>query len=128
MPLRYSSRRTRRISMTSLIDVIFLLLLFFMLTSTFTKFAELPLVSAGQGATAPTDQAPVFIRLGSDTVLLNGAAADIQTIAEPLSALVQDAPRTVLITTAGSEVTSQRLVDLLVALAPISGVAVQVLR
>ena len=42
-------RRRRRLSMTSLIDVIFLLLLFFMLSSTFTRFAELELAAGGTG-------------------------------------------------------------------------------
>ena len=35
--------------MTSLIDVIFLLLLFFMLTSTFSKFSEVPLAVQARG-------------------------------------------------------------------------------
>ena len=43
------ARRRRRLSMTSLIDVIFLLLLFFMLTSTFTRFSEVELTAAGSG-------------------------------------------------------------------------------
>ena len=47
-----STRRRRKLSMTSLIDVIFLLLLFFMLTSTFTRFAELDLAAASGGGGA----------------------------------------------------------------------------
>ena len=54
--------------MTSLIDVIFLLLLFFMLTSTFTRFSEVELTAAGSGTPpqAPTE-APLFLRLGAET-------------------------------------------------------------
>jgi biopolymer transport protein ExbD len=37
------------VTLTPLIDVIFLLLLFFMLSSTFTRFAEVPLTNAGGG-------------------------------------------------------------------------------
>ena len=44
--------------MTSLIDVIFLLLLFFMLTSTFSKFAEIELAAATSGAGAATGAKP----------------------------------------------------------------------
>ena len=59
--------------MTSLIDVIFLLLLFFMLTSTFSKFSEVPLAAAGSGAVAQaSDAKPVFLQLGPDTLRLNG--------------------------------------------------------
>ena len=62
----------RRLSMTSLIDVIFLLLLFFMLTSTFSKFSEVELASAaGSAQAAPSDAAdatpvPVIVSLGAD--------------------------------------------------------------
>ncbi len=40
--------------MTSLIDVIFLLRLFFMLSSTFSRFAEVELTAAGASASAPS--------------------------------------------------------------------------
>ncbi|MEM8921756.1 MAG: biopolymer transporter ExbD, partial [Pseudomonadota bacterium] len=39
-------RRRGRSSITSLIDVIFLLLLFFMLASTFTRFSEVDIAAA----------------------------------------------------------------------------------
>ncbi|WP_367714863.1 biopolymer transporter ExbD [Nitratireductor sp. GISD-1A_MAKvit] len=41
-------RRRKPLSLTSLIDVIFLLLLFFMLSSTFTRFASVE-ISGGAG-------------------------------------------------------------------------------
>ena len=49
--------------MTSLIDVIFLLLLFFMLSSTFSRFAEVEISAAAGGAAAPSDTPPAFLRL-----------------------------------------------------------------
>lgn len=49
--MRLSTMRRRRsiISLTSLIDVIFLLLLFFMLSSTFSRYSQLDLGVAGTG-------------------------------------------------------------------------------
>ncbi len=67
------SRRT--LSMTSLIDVIFLLLLFFMLSSTFTRYASVDL-SGGASAQAVNDSAPqLLISLRGDGILVNGIEA-----------------------------------------------------
>lgn len=65
--------------MTSLIDVIFLLLLFFMLTSTFTRFGEVPLLQAGRSADAevPVDAVRVFVRLSPEGATLNGQPVDL---------------------------------------------------
>ncbi len=66
-----TGRRRRPISVTSLIDVIFLLLLFFMLSSTFAKFAEVEITGgrAGQGAGGVPD---VIIRLVDEDWSVNG--------------------------------------------------------
>ena len=64
--------------MTSLIDVIFLLLLFFMLSSTFTRFAEVPLVNAGGGTRE--NSPPLFVQLRVDAVTLNGAAMPMDAL------------------------------------------------
>ncbi len=61
MHLRKREKRKNIIGLTSLIDVIFLLLLFFMLTSTFTKFTEFDLSAATKGQTDPNATKPVFI-------------------------------------------------------------------
>lgn len=65
-------RRRRPISVTSLIDVIFLLLLFFMLTSTFARFAEVEITGgrAGQGAAGGAPD--VIIRLVDEEWTVNG--------------------------------------------------------
>lgn len=53
MHLKAQSRRKLRLSLTPLIDVVFLLLIFFMLASTFLKFSAMPIAGAtgGNGAT-----------------------------------------------------------------------------
>lgn len=111
--------------MTSLIDVIFLLLLFFMLTSTFSKFSEVELSAASGGAALASDVKPLFLQLSTENLTLNGDALDL---AELVSALPvrTDAPVPLLISLRG-EVTSQRLTDLLVALRGARGVTPTVL-
>lgn len=119
--------RRRRLSMTSLIDVIFLLLLFFMLSSTFTRFAEIDLASAGAGGAASA-QPPVFLSLGTDRLRLNGSDAALADLPEALRPLREgDAPLPVLIAT-GTDVTAQRLTNLLAALRAIPGLSVTVLE
>lgn len=111
--------------MTSLIDVIFLLLLFFMLTSTFSKFAEVELSAAGAGAVASPDAPPLFMQLGADDVRLNGDPVDLDALG--LSPLAKAEQGTTLLVSLGTEVDSQRLTDLLVALRRLPALRVTVL-
>lgn len=114
-------------SLTSLIDVIFLLLLFFMLTSTFTRFSEVELAAAAAGTGAASAQPPMFLRLAGDDVSLNGDSLALDALPE---ALAKDgdaeAPRILLVSLAEG-VTAQRLTDLLGVLRGVPNVAPQVL-
>ena len=55
----------RAVSLTALIDVIFLLVLFFMLSSTFTRFAKVEI--SGAPATTPSQAKPPDILIGIDS-------------------------------------------------------------
>lgn len=128
MAIQTATRRRKQISMTSLIDVIFLLLLFFMLSSTFTRFAEIPLVgaSAGQQAKA-SDKPPLFLRLAEDALELNGQTVALDRLIAEVEALDPAEGQAVLI--APSEaVASQRLVDVLVVLSSRPDLSVVVLE
>lgn len=95
--------------MTSLVDVIFLLLLFFMLTSTFSKFSEVTL-SAASGGGDETGQTPIFLQLFEDRLTVNGQVQALDALAlEP-----EDGQALLVSLKAG--VTAQRLTDALVAL------------
>ncbi|MEM9319592.1 MAG: biopolymer transporter ExbD [Pseudomonadota bacterium] len=118
------ARRRRVISVTSLIDVIFLLLLFFMLTSTFTRFAELPLSAATAGASLAADRPPLFLRLEPEAVSLNG---EVLRLGALVSRLGNEDADTLLVSLT-PDVTAQRLTDLLVTLAPLDGLNVTVLE
>ena len=110
--------------MTSLIDVIFLLLLFFMLSSTFSTFAEVELSAAGGGGTA--EGAPLFVQLGPDSLRLNGTPLDLAALDS--SALAARETPVAVIVSLGDGVSAQRLTDLLVALRPYPALAVTVLE
>ncbi|WP_237212565.1 ExbD/TolR family protein [Ruegeria lacuscaerulensis] len=112
----------RPLAMTPLIDVIFLLLLFFMLTSTFSKYGEIELSNATTGGTAteaPQDR--VFVQLGAERLVLNGAPV---TLVE-LTAQVTTGQ---VLISLDSDTTAQHLVDLLVELRGREGLSVLVLE
>ncbi|WP_299550615.1 biopolymer transporter ExbD [uncultured Tateyamaria sp.] len=114
--------------MTSLIDVIFLLLLFFMLTSTFSKFAEVELAAGGAGqAAAPDSMPPLFLQVGEEMLALNGESVEIDSLEASLRDSIPEAETRPVIVSLRDGVTSQRLTDLLVILRTVPGLRVSVL-
>lgn len=113
--------RRRALSMTSLVDVIFLLLLFFMLSSTFSRFAEVELTSATQGASGTRVREAQFMRLAQEELTLNGTPLSLDALAETLS----DGP---VFVSLGADVTAQRLIDLMGVLRAVPDIAVTVLQ
>lgn len=105
------TRRRATISLTSLIDVIFLLLLFFMLSTTFSQQGEVELTAAGGGAEA-TRNRPVFVQLGPEELTLNATSVTLDSLAPALAELAEDEDTLVLVALR-PEVTAQRLIDLL---------------
>jgi biopolymer transport protein ExbD len=98
--------------MTSLIDVIFLLLLFFMLSSTFSRFSDVEMALSAPGGGAAGLDGSAFLRLGADEVDLNGAVLPLDGVVTRLATLEVER----LIVSVGHTVSAQRLTDFLVAL------------
>ncbi|WP_319773127.1 biopolymer transporter ExbD [Breoghania sp.] len=85
--------RRRPIGLTSLIDVIFLLLLFFMLASTFSNYQALPLAGGGQATAALREEAarPALLRIhGNGQMDLNGQSVSAETLAGKLAELQEN--------------------------------------
>ncbi|PTW50229.1 biopolymer transporter ExbD [Rhodovulum kholense] len=124
-------RRRRPLSLTPLVDVIFLLLLFFMLSSTFTRFAEVDLSAAAPGGSAATPETkPLFLQLAPEGLRLNGRDMPLEALADtlalaPAEGMAADA-QPVLVALRGA-VSAQRLTDLLVVLRAVPGIRVTVL-
>ncbi|WP_420407549.1 ExbD/TolR family protein [Hoeflea sp.] len=111
----------RRLALTPLIDVIFLLLLFFMLSSTFSRFAEVP-VQGGMAGAGRGERPDVLISVSSGSIRLNGADITVDGIRDRLGELkLLGASHAVI--TVGADVTSQTMVDILDAA---SGAEIQV--
>jgi biopolymer transport protein ExbD len=113
--------------MASLIDVIFLLLLFFMLASTFSQRVEIDLSSGSEGA-PPAAERDTVLRLTVDTgtLVLDGEALALAALPDAVAARAE-APDTLLAVEVGENVDVQRLTDVLLALRG-SPVAVRVIE
>lgn len=108
--------------MTPLIDVVFLLLLFFMLSSTFSSFGEIELSQAtGSAATQDTPIERAFVQLGAARLALNGSPITL----DDLAAQVETGQ---LLVSLDADVSAQRMVDLLVRLRGRDGLTVTVLE
>ncbi|SOE18871.1 outer membrane transport energization protein ExbD [Hoeflea halophila] len=114
--------------MTSLIDVIFLLLLFFMLTSTFSKFADVELgASGGQSASAQT-MVPAFVKLAADRVLLNGMEFEKDALVDEIERLQASSRVNAILMSVDEAANAQQLVDMLLILRRLPGIDVQIVR
>lgn len=98
---RYKSRR--RLSLTTLIDVIFLLLLFFMLSTTFTRFGEIVIFE--QGASTSENSATnnlqgkpdIVLQVGQDQWRLNGKAVQQSEAVDILELQYEKGARSILL-------------------------------
>ncbi len=126
MALKRITRR-RSLSITSLIDVIFLLLLFFMLASTFSKFSELDIAATGAGSEAMSE-APDILELVIDThhMRLDGAVLPAHGWTAALKGKLTD--NTVVALSVAPEISTQRMTDVLAKLNQIPGLTIYVVE
>jgi biopolymer transport protein ExbD len=128
MPVSAATFRRRKLSLTSLIDVIFLLLLFFMLSSTFSRNGEITFLAAAAGSGGSTVSPPLFLRLDGTSLSLNGVAIARDQLIAAITDRIGDnpAPRMIVSVTGGA--TSQALVDVLVPLGQVPGAEITVVE
>lgn len=113
MLLGFEPRHRRKPSLTPMIDVVFLLLVFFMLASRFgmNNAIQIPLVGAGGEYTGP----PLLIDVLQDTVRLNGIDIGMDAMANAITDLTEE--KTDVVILRGKEDASlQRIVDISVSL------------
>jgi len=107
--------RRKTISMTPLIDVVFILLLFFMLTSSFIKWQQMQLAVSGPSAAsvATSDKPPLIARLSSDGQVSLGGESFLSHEDEALKAFIdRHEPSRILLTT-DEEASIQQIVSLI---------------
>ncbi|WP_422050992.1 ExbD/TolR family protein [Shimia sp.] len=108
-----SQRTSRKPSLTPMIDVVFLLLVFFMLASRFGQDMSVPLMLGGSGQSYSGP--PRLVDIYTDTLRLNGVELELPQIAQQLDDLTKD-PTDVVILRAREDTTMQRTVEVMEAL------------
>lgn len=115
MEFKRFTRKPKQMGLTSLIDVVFLLLIFFMLSTSFVKTESIELSFPNQGKVAEKqDKEPLRIFIYSDArVFLEEKEMAMDDLkAELRLALFKSSERPVLIFS-GKEVTVQKLVSIM---------------
>jgi len=101
-------RRRRKPSLTPMIDVVFLLLVFFMLASRFGSDAVLQLPLAGQGGSY--DGPPRLIGIGANNLDVNGVPVADKNLTQALAPLMTS-PADMLILRGRDGANLQRITD-----------------
>ena len=99
-----------RISLTPIIDVVFILLIFFMLASNFNKIGELKMDMSKESSQASNEDVKI-IKLAveqTNSVISNGKRYDDDELLTMIRLAIQDANRYSIILTAKNDVTYQR--------------------
>ncbi|MGR3197446.1 MAG: ExbD/TolR family protein [Paracoccus sp. (in: a-proteobacteria)] len=99
-------------SLTPMIDVVFLLLIFFMLASRFGMDAVLPIAGGAEGAGSDWQGAPRLVDIAPVELRLNGAPVTPETLPEALSDLLPN-PAAAVILRPQEGADLQRLVDVM---------------
>ena len=116
----------KRLALTSLIDIIFLLLLFLMLTSTFSKFSEIELSVAATAAESNVSEKILFLRISALRIDLNSDEVQINSLSKSIESFTKNSKAS-LVVSMDQDVTSQRLVDILGIVANIEGLSVNLI-
>lgn len=95
MDFAIPARARRKPSLTPMIDVVFLLLVFFMLASRFGMDAVLPLPLAAGGGSY--DGPPRLVDIGPQEIWLNGVIASEETLADTLKPLTSTPADTIIL-------------------------------
>ncbi|HKK30075.1 MAG TPA: biopolymer transporter ExbD [Alphaproteobacteria bacterium] len=115
--------RRRRPSLTPMIDVVFLLLVFFMLTARFGGYQAAP-VALGGGA-GEWQGPPRLVTVGPDRLALNGEPIALSELSQALRPLLPDAAAPVVVRSE-EDATLQRVMQVMDALRE-NGIATLVL-
>ncbi len=114
--MRKDKRRTGfELDLTPLIDCVFLLLIFFLVTSTFNKeelalLLKLPKAEDGKSSTE-TEKQTLVIELATDKLAINKSEVSLEEFAEKIANLPDKNIPVIL--RADSQVVYQRLIDVL---------------
>ena len=101
--LRAGRRRRAAFMLTPLVDVIFLLLIFFMLSSQIAPYAVIPIGGASfepsPAAVAPAQDRPAIVRVGAGIVVLDGRSLPAREAGAAIAELARSGTQSFLVVT-----------------------------
>jgi len=106
------TRRKNMISLTPLIDVVFILLLFFMLSSTFSRWHQIALQTPASSESQTPDLTLLKIESNAGEIKIDSTLVLISDEAQ-LTALLQQYSQTNLVLTASKDITVQTIVSVM---------------
>ena len=112
---RLASNRRRRalISLTPLIDVVFILLVFFMLASSFLDWRAIDLSAPAEATSGSSMEGALLIEIREDGLRLSGQSLDLEDLAAQIQARVADNPEQRVLVRPAEGVTLQQAVEVL---------------
>ena len=104
-----------RISLTPVIDVVFILLIFFMLASNFNKVGEINMDMTKESNTSSEEDIKIIKLLvrQDETILSEGKVYDDNELLSMLNLAIKDTPKYSIILTSKDDVTYQRFLSLI---------------
>lgn len=129
-PLLAAERPRRRalISLTPLIDVVFILLVFFMLASSFLDWRAIDLSAPAEAGAGGTLEGALLVEVRSDGLRLGGAAIDGDALVRRVRDRLGEAPETRVLVKPAGDVTLQQAVAVLDRLATVEGADIAMIR
>ena len=112
----FSERKRSKVELNvaPLIDIVFLLLIFFMLASTFLKPEAIDLIIQGSSTDLITVEEPLMVHVGADgTIKLNGLYLTLKELTGELTARTLDTPDRLITLQAEDSVPIQLLVKVM---------------
>ena len=104
-----------KISLTPVIDVVFILLIFFMLASNFNKVGEVNMDTTKESTTTSKEDIKIIKLLvrQDQTVLSDGKVYDDDVLLSMINLAIKDASKYTIILTSKDDVTYQRFLNLI---------------
>ena len=113
MELGIPSPPKRKVSLTPLIDVVFILLLFFMLASSFIEWREIDLNVAGNKSVGQQNHQPLVVRVTHGGLTLKGESLSSQAFLAKIKELLNENSELVVVLQPQASVPLQQIVTLL---------------
>ncbi len=121
-------RRRPLISLTPLIDVVFILLVFFMLASSFLDWRSIDLDAPAQAAASSSVEGALLVEVRPDGLRLSGETVSLDTLAERVAARVAEKPEQKVLVKPASGVSLQEAVQVLDRLAAAGAAELSLIR